>query len=345
MKLNILTRSISRTPILGARKVLHNTLKALDCIGIEFSINEPIAHNRYNWIHDDPEGIIEAGFVGRPVLVGPNTAATPHDLPKFRGLLHPSSIYLLPSEWTLKAWKAVNFNECNICVWPAGIDTECFPTRPRHLLEKEYILIYFKHRSQNLLYHVQSLVQKTGYDFLVLRYGNYDESEYRSALNRAKCGIWVAGTESQGFALMEALATGLPLIVLEANSLECNVYEPDNYLIPHFTEPFISSGATAAPYFDQRCGIVTPISCLTDDLINHFLQHVDQFEPAKYVHERFTLEHSARELVALAELLPALSVKPQPLLSASAKMLLYLDLATRRWPWQLALQRLFSKNS
>lgn len=345
MKLNILTRSSARTRILGAGKVFRNTLRGLERIGVDVCINQPIASNRYNWIHDAPEGIIEAGFVGRPVLVGPNTAATPLDLPRFRRLLHPSSIYLFPSEWPLQAWKAVNFSECLLRVWPAGIDLERFPSRRRLFSDKDRILIYFKHRSEALLSQVISLVSGCGFEYNLVRYGNYDEEQYRAALENAKCAIWVGGTESQGFALMEALASGLPLLVLEANSLESNVYSPNNPLIPKFSSQFIATGASAAPYFDHSCGLITTVSGLTADLLKSFLIHIEEFNPANYVRESFSLEQCASQLVALAADIGDLDVRSQPLLSASAKMLRYLDLATRRWPWQLAFQRLFIKNS
>ena len=92
MILNILSRSVGRLPVYGARKVLNNTVKGLIQRGVTISFNEPIAEHKWNWIHDAPEAIIEAGFVGKPVIVGPNTAVMPTDLPRFRKRLHPQSI-------------------------------------------------------------------------------------------------------------------------------------------------------------------------------------------------------------------------------------------------------------
>lgn len=343
MRLNIVSRSFGRTRVLGAGKVLQNTLKGLAAIGIETRSNEPIANHRYTWIHDAPEGIIEAGFVGRPVLVGPNTATTPGDLPRFRANLHPSSIFLFPSEWPMRAWAAVGFQECLSRVWGAGIDLSNFPSRQRRHTDSDRVLIYFKNRPDQLLSQVVKVVSETGCQYEIFRYGSYDEAGYRGAIDRAKCAVWVGGTESQGFALMEALASGLPLLVLDAPSLTANTHDPRDPLVPRFPERFVASGATAAPYFDTRCGIKIAASELNRELLVQFLKDVEHFSPADYVCNEFSLEQCARRLIDIAQELPAVQSGDSPFGASCAKALRYIDLVTRPWPWKLAMRRLEKK--
>jgi hypothetical protein len=342
MQLNILSRSVGRARVLGAGKVLQNTIKGLKQIGVDISLNEPISNHRYNWIHDAPERIIEAGFDRRPVLVGPNTATTPEDLPKFRRLLHPSSIYLFPSEWPLNAWKSMGFNECQCRVWAAGIELEKFPTQIRQSTNPDIVLIYFKSRAEELLSRTKELVVQCGSQFEVIRYGSYEECDYKSALSRAKYGIWIGGTESQGFALMEALASGLPLIVLDAQSLADNVHTVKDPLIPVFSKQFIESGASAAPYFDQCCGIKINESNLNKKTLEIFLKDIESFSPSSYVHEKFSLRQCAKRLVELAEELPDIDASSAKSGAVFAKSLYFLDLTTRAWPWKLASKRLIN---
>jgi hypothetical protein len=343
MRLNIVSRSVGRKRVFGAGKVLQNTLKGLANIGVEVRLNEPIADHQYNWIHDAPEGIIEAGFAGRPVLVGPNTATTPADLPRFRRQLNPSSIYLFPSDWPMKAWKAMGFDECRCRVWAAGIDLDCFPVRRRWRSDDDRVLIYFKHRADELLSKTEALVRECGWRYEIFRYGSYDETGYKAALARAKCGIWVGGTESQGFALMEALASGLPLLVLDAPSLADNVHEPCDPLVPRFPARFVASGAAAAPYFDPRCGLRIAAPELDRAVLERFFCDVERFAPASFVREGFSLEQSARRLTDLAEELPGMAARPATIGSTAAKLLRYFDLASRPWPWKLAGRRLLQR--
>ena len=343
MRLNVLSRSVGRSRVLGAGKVLKNTLKGLAEIGVDVILNEPVKKHRYNWIHDAPEGVIEAGFIGRPVLVGPNTAATPGDLPKFRFRLHPDSIYLFPSEWPLRAWQAAGFSECHCRVWAAGVDIESFQTSFRPTDGRHRVLIYFKHRAVELLARVEKMVRAAGLDFEVLQYGSYSEREYQSALAKARCAIWVGGTESQGFALLEALASGVPILVLDASSLVDNVHEPRDPLVPKFSMPFLAAGATTAPYFDSRCGWLIDAGNLTRDVLDRFLGEIDCFDPAAYVAETFTLEQSARRLTELAQELPDAGSRSAVYGVAGAATLRYLDLVTRSWPWKLAGRRLMQR--
>jgi hypothetical protein len=336
MKLNILSHSLGRERILGANKVLQNTLKGLSEIGVEYCFNEPIYDHEYNWIHDAPEGIIEAGFSGRPVLVGPNTATMPRDLPRFRRPLHPASIYLFPSFWPMKAWTAMGYKECRIEVWSAGIDLLSFPSHQRLNSDPNQVLVYFKHRDEGLLRGTLALLQEQGYSYEVFHYGSYKEAEYQAALGRSKAAIWLGGTESQGFALMEAMATGLPILVLDARSLADNVHDQGDPLVPRFPVQFIASGATTAPYFNQYCGIKIASKDLNIDTLKQFMDDVEAYDPTTFIRAEHSLSKAAERLIGFAKLLPKVNARISFSQPQVAKGLRYLDLIPRTWAWRLA---------
>jgi hypothetical protein len=344
MILNILSRSVGRYPIYGARKVLNNTLKGLIQLGVTVRFNEPIANHKWNWIHDAPEAIIEAGFVGKPVIVGPNTAVMPTDLPRFRKQLHPQSIYLFPSDWAETAWLRAGFSECRTKVWAAGIDLEEFTPRARTSNDPGHILIYLKNRDKALLTQVIDLVTLCGYTYETFIYGHYIEEDYKLALTKAKCGIWVGGTESQGFALMEALASGVPLIVLDAQSMGDNFFDFRNPLTPRFSAEFLATPATTAPYFSESCGVKILSHKLNEIELKAFAQRIETFSPAAYIAGAHSLDHAAEKLMGFFLQLSATNISIASRWQASlSRTLRYLDLATRCWAWRLLAHRFLKR--
>lgn len=254
MTINIISTQINRTHITGPKKVLINTLKGLDKLGINYVFNRPINDYAYNWIHDDQKAIIEAGFHNKPVLVGPNTAILPKDLPLFRFKLPEGSIYLHPSQWTIDIWKFLGYRETKLAAWAVGIDLNEFPAIAR--TNKTKVLLYFKQRDLALLEETKQILQKLNLDYRVIQYGFYTEEEYLQALNECRFGIWVGCSESQGIALQEALATNLPLVVLDSTSVFDTVStNGKNYIGYHFPKNIKHIKMTSAPYFDHRCGI------------------------------------------------------------------------------------------
>jgi len=126
-------------------------------------------------------------------------------------------------------------------------------------------------------------------------------------------------------------------------SLTANTHNPRDPLVPRFPERFIASGATAAPYFDTRCGIKIAASELSPELLGRFLKDVEQFAPADYICNEFSLEKGARRLIDIAQELPAVQDSNSPFGPSCAKALRYIDLVTRPWAWRLARQRLKKK--
>ena len=295
--LNIISDSYKLDIVGGPNKVIVNTIKGLTKIGYPFEINKDIRNFRYNWIHDSPEGLIEVGLCGIPAVIGPNIAVLPKDLPWFRPAL-TNCIYLYPSQWCIDLWKEIGFAECPMHPWPAGIDTEDFNVK-RSAANSSDVMIYFKRRDPILLNQAIATVKNMGLIPQVIRFGDYNEGQYKQILPKSKFGIWIGISESQGVGLQEALASGLPLIICDVNSLFESSAKND-YTFPKKLRGF---KPTSAPYFDERCGIIINDFSKLEESINEMLTNLSYYNPREFVIENLSLEKQARELLSFFDIL------------------------------------------
>lgn len=292
MTINIISKQGDGVCVRGPKKVLYNTLKGLDDIGIKYVFNKPINEYKYNWIHDDQKAIIEAGFVGKPVLVGPNTAVLPKDLPIFRKKLPKGSIYIHPGKWSADVWKSLGYNEVKLDFWPAGIDIDEFGVPDRTKSSK--ILLYFKERDLALLEQAKNILKDLKLQYILIRYGFYEEQEYKKALQESRFGIWIGCSESQGIGLQEALATDLPMVVLDATSIFDTIPTYSGYKFPKSLK---STRTTSVPYFDSRCGIVIEDIQYLEKTIKFMEKHVNDYSPRAFIKENLSLQKSAKQLI------------------------------------------------
>ncbi len=331
MTLNIISKQANRNRITGPKKVLDNTLKGLDAIGVNYVFNQPINEYDYNWIHDNQEAIIEAGFVGKAVLVGPNTAVLPSDLPLFRKKLPQGSIYIHPGFWSAEVWRFLGYSESRLDFWPAGINMEEFIATPRE--DKSKILLYFKQRELSLLEDIKKIITNLGFEYILIHYGFYKEQEYKKALKECRFGVWIGCSESQGIGLQEALATDLPLIVLDATSIFDTVsLDLQSSYQYNFPKSLQAIKTTSAPYFDSRCGIIIEDIKGLKKSIQFMGEHIDKYKPREFVEENLSLEISAELLVGYFEQMDNQESKSYNYQKLS-KILYYFGLFFQKWAW------------
>jgi len=325
--INIISRSLRSRASLGPSKVLRNTIRGLELMGVSISLNEDIDRFDHNWIHDDLRAYAHAVAIEKPILFGPNLVANPEELPFCWRKPANGSICLVPSEWVAKAWNTCSRSDSlAIEAWAAGIDTKTFsPIQKDNDQDESFVLIYFKNRNKlELDYVVQKLVEKN-IAYRIFAYGAYDELSYLESLRSAKYAIWLSGTESQGFAMMEALSTNLPILIIDCLNINDNVLDEAIVSKPRFPKEFSKIRASSAPYFDERCGLIIDHISEADQAINKMEKIFSQFNPCEYILENHTLTLAAEKLVGIANNLPSRkSVNSNLLLTSRASIsLLY----------------------
>ena len=343
MIINIITRSNSLNKKLrGPKKVLQNLTLGLDKLGVKYVFNKPLNKYEKNWIHDSPAALIEAGFLNKPVILGPNIAELPNELPFLRKKLHKDSIYLHPSEWPIKIWHYEGYDETVIRSWPVGIDTEKFAKVDR--TNKNKVLIYFKQRQKNLLERAKKIIHEMNLEYSIIEYGKYSEQEFIIALDEAKFGIWIGCSESQGIGLQEALATNLPLIILDATTLFENTIKPKKSRFKKETFKKLNSIKTSsAPYFDERCGIKIKSISELENSINELLYNFNNYKPREYILENLTLIKSTQLFLNLFKDIPI--IKNTSLNYKLLSKLIYsIDFILRKNSWKNIFKKFFVNN-
>jgi hypothetical protein len=290
--INIISAYADATTWSGPGKVFLNTAKGLKAIGYPFVVNRSIKATNRIWVQSDRRLVgMVAPAKDRALVVGPNTAVLPDDLD---GETMKQAVYLQPCEWAAKLWEDLGWASCEIIRWPCGIDTEVFPLRAC-LPEPTRVLVYHKERSSRELLRIIEALWKAHFQVELVMYGQYSESEYRSALARSAFVVWHGRHESQGIALQEALSTGTPILVCDVSRIG------DQMPLAPFMRRMADYPATAAPYFDERCGVRIEHLRDFDDALIEMVNSSARFRPRDYVLENLSLEAQAHALVAVWE--------------------------------------------
>jgi hypothetical protein len=270
----------------GPAKVFTNLCLGLDRLGVRYEVNLPFERLR----EDDLIGVIGLGReplngYGRPfpIVAGPGLMTHPSEWPDLCER-YPVVRYLQHSAWANAVYKPYYGSRCEI--WPVGIDTHSWmPGDPR---EKQFdFLIYDKIRWQReqvvprLLDPIRAELQRRKLSFTEIRYGQYNDQQYRTALRRSRAMIFLCEHESQGIACQECLACGVPLMAWDQGwCLDPNRFAWGDPEIP----------ATSVPYFDERCGLRFRNIGKFPKRLDEFLDHRSAMAPRDYILEDMTLE-------------------------------------------------------
>jgi len=226
-------------------------------------------------------------------VVGPNLYITPRQIPTSIDLSR--FIYLHPSPWVVDLWREQGYVRSPLFPWPTGIDVAAFPSSP---LEKKHVLIYFKERFPEELEYAKQLLTTLKIPYEVLVYGSYREEDYRRLLSAATYVLWIGRQESQGIALQEALATNTPILVWDVPSLgHWQASKKSMAIFSPWENAF--TGATAAYYFDARCGLKFTAKAELESKLLQMETAYKSFSPRSYVTDTLSLEKQARDLLAI----------------------------------------------
>jgi hypothetical protein len=291
--INIISVSAKTPKVGGPNKVLINACKGFDRIGQKYVINKNPENYCYNWVHDSIAGLIKIAVFKIPAVIGPNIVVLPKDLPWFLPTLN-KCIYIHPSTWCVNVWRVLKFKLCELRSWPVGIDWEHF-TCERSFESEKNVMLYIKNQPTSLANIALKYIELKGFKAQIVRYGTYMEDEFKRVLQNSHFGIWIGTTESQGIALLEALASDLPLIVLNntkvSNSSGTKLYR--------FPKEMDNLTATTIPYFDKSCGIIIDNIEDLGTAIEEMFNSIGKFTPQSYIRNNLSLEICTQKLLQL----------------------------------------------
>jgi len=253
----------------GCRKLIVNTIEGLRKLGHEVRMNR----------EGELNGCFQRGVLDRvkcPVVLGPETVVLPSEAPD---LFHRFPHWVQPSQWCVDYFLAFpETASVTLDVWAAGIDTDVFT--PDGGDPSFDALVYFKtvtgsppdSRLEEACRELSSL----GQSLKVFKYGDYRERDYVEALQRCRYAVWLAGTESQNIAIMEAWSMGVPTYVWDERDF-------------HYRGFSALGIASSAPYYSPMCG------ALESGMggFAGFLDGLGQFDPRSHMLRNHTLEHGA----------------------------------------------------
>jgi hypothetical protein len=277
-------------------RVFLNLCAGLERLGVPYRVND-FRHAARN--PDEVVGIIGKPHVldkakwKNPILFGAAVYSHPSDDPELLTRL-PVKKILVPGEWMRQMceprWGG------RVKVWPVGIDTQAWaPASPD---EKEIdVILYDKVRwkhddfERELIAPIVSELEYRKLRCVTLRYGFYQEEDFRHLLGRSRIMIFLCEHETQGIAYQQALACGVPILAWDRGG-----YWQDPSYYPHKVQ---FAPVSSVPYWDKRCGMkFTAFEDFAEKLEEFLDRHGRQeFSPRDYILENLTLEKCAGQYV------------------------------------------------
>ena len=272
----------------GPKKVVTNLLASLEQEGIPYAVNvEQYERNlllQYDW----------AGHVKHSELtlencvIGPQIWLFDQHTNELKENPHYYKSIIAPSQWVKDLFVGkFGYPEEKISIWPVGIE------RPEVERSEDYdCLIYFKRRSSEELEQVISFLNQRGLTYKLLKYGSYKPEQVNEFSSKSKCCFLLNGTESQGIAVQEIMATGTPMFVWDV--FEWND-QGEQWRVP----------ATSVPFWDDMCGErFVPADPGMDHLVmqdkfDTFYSRIDSYNPRKYVEDNLSYKASVKTLMEI----------------------------------------------
>lgn len=218
-------------------------------------------------------------FPNKKFIFGPHFSVFPNEIVNSFKNIHKNAVYIQPSKQPLNIWKNdFNFSALPLYSITFGVDSNLF--KPSNE-EKNSILIYFKNRDPKDLGFLLKYFKD--YDIKLFKYGSYNEENYIKELQSCKFGVWLGSSESQGFALQEALSMNIPLLVWNVKNRRDN-YSNRNDKVN------IKSEVSSINYWDKKCGEYFYQKVELEETFNKFINNLDNYKPREFIMENLSME-------------------------------------------------------
>jgi hypothetical protein len=282
----------------GQKRVFLNLCAGLDRLGLPYRVNDyrhaRKASHELACIIGKP-CVLDKIAWENPILFGAAVHSHPVDdleLPRRR----PVKQVLVPGPWYEDMYKP---HWTCVQSWPVGIDTARW-TAASSSAKTVDVLLYDKVRSEHERYEaeliapIRAALRNAGRSVEEIRYGCYEEDDFRAALSRCRTMIFLCEHESQGIAYQQALSCGVPILAWDRGG----PWQDPSY----YPQRVVYEPVTSVPYWDARCGMKFTGAADFEAAWRQFweLCRGEAFRPRDYILETLTLERRAREYYDIA---------------------------------------------
>jgi len=285
----------------GVMRWFLNLKSGLDQINAPYRINDfrGLAAEQNAWAHVIGKSHVIPKIPEHiPIIYGPGVSSHPladsfWQQPNIKHIL-------LSCKWFKSMYDDGLSRPINTSVWASGVETELWRPSKSPTPERS-ILIYDKVRwerdryEKELLQPIQRKLEQENYRVRIMRYGCYLEEDYYKALQNTSAMIFLCEYETQGFAYLQALSSGVPIFSWERGGFW---RDPEYYPDQIQFKP-----VTATPYFDSQCGMQFADYASFNQRWPEFEQRLRDhlFNPREFVLEHFQLGDCARKYIALCQ--------------------------------------------
>jgi len=246
-----------------------------------------------------PPELLDGWDLPNPAILGPamfdHPLARPGlmDDPRFRR-------YVVTCGWMEDLFRPVYGDAC--VRWYGAIDPVEWPDTRQQSKDLD-VLVYDKirwdrqRREPELLEPALAFLRERGLTWQVVRYGHYQQPEYRKLLGRARSMLFLCEHETQGMAYQEALASNVPVLAWD-----------NGFWLDPCREQWQQAPvpASSVPFFSEECGRRFRGSDDFAAVAQSFFDDLDRFEPRRFVLRELSAQGSAQlYLTHYRSLMPA----------------------------------------
>ena len=293
----VIRRFVRGRPRVGGQKrVFLNLIRGLDLLNVPYRVND------YRFAKKNPASLLcilgkphvyERCSLPNPIVFGPCLYSHPLGAPP--SFLRDSRVkkILVPGNWMAEMCRPAWGDR--VVAWPVGIDTDMWRPAPQRaqLNHKAKILLYNKilwekqSFEASLVRPIKSILASKELDVEEIKYGFYEEADFKSALDRCSAMIFLCEHETQGIAYQQALSCGVPILAWDRGG-----YWQDPEFFP---ERVRYEPVSSVPYWSERCGIRFSNLVAFEHALSDFLYKQQQgfFDSRSFVLENLSLEKCA----------------------------------------------------
>jgi glycosyltransferase involved in cell wall biosynthesis len=148
---------------------------------------------------------------------------------------------------------------------------------------------------KELIEPIRAELRREGCSFDEIRYGYYEEADFRRRLGECRAMVFLCEHETQGIAYQQALSCCVPVLAWDRGGYwQDPTYYPDRAKF---------SPVTSVPYWDERCGVKFHGIEEFGARLEEFKTGLDagRFAPRDYVLEHLELGAKAREFADIVQ--------------------------------------------